>query len=203
MSSPLIILLALALWGFVHSLLASLRVKRLVRRRLGDLARRSYRLAYNVFAGASLLPVLALVGLLPDRRLYTIAFPWLLMTAALQGLAFLALLIGLLQTGVSSFLGLSQLLSPTNGEHSELVLHGFYRWVRHPLYTAGLIFIWANPVMTANLLALNIGLTLYILIGAQIEERKLVQQFGETYRQYQKQTPMLFPCPLRRLGPRG
>jgi len=69
------------------------------------------------------------------------------------------------------------------------VLTGLYRWVRHPLYTAGLLFIWLIPVMTANLLALNIGLTIYLITGALFEERKLVREFGEAYIEYRKVTP--------------
>jgi protein-S-isoprenylcysteine O-methyltransferase Ste14 len=75
--------------------------------------------------------------------------------------------------------------------------------VRHPLYTAGLLFIWLIPVMTANLLALNIGLTMYLIIGALFEERKLVREFGEAYIQYRKNTPMLVPRPPRSSGTEG
>lgn len=70
---------------------------------------------------------------------------------------------------------------------------GLYAWVRHPIYTAGLIFLWLTPILTSNLLAMNIGLTLYILIGAWLEERKMVAEFGEAYREYQRRVPMLIP----------
>jgi protein-S-isoprenylcysteine O-methyltransferase Ste14 len=65
--------------------------------------------------------------------------------------------------------------------------------VRHPLYTAGLAFIWFTPLMTVNLLVLNIGLTVYIVIGAYFEERKLLREFGPAYAEYQRRTPMLVP----------
>ena len=70
---------------------------------------------------------------------------------------------------------------------------GLYRYVRHPLYTAGLVFIWLLPIMTCNLLALNIGLTAYIIVGAYFEERKLLLEFGDAYAEYRQQTPMLIP----------
>lgn len=47
--------------------------------------------------------------------------------------------------------------------------------------------------MTCNLLALNLGLTAYVLIGAYFEERKLVSEFGEGYAEYRRRTPMLMP----------
>jgi protein-S-isoprenylcysteine O-methyltransferase Ste14 len=74
-----------------------------------------------------------------------------------------------------------------------MVTGGLYRWVRHPLYTAGLAFIWLTPIMTSNLLALNIGLTLYLVVGAIYEERKLVREFSTEYINYQQRTPMLIP----------
>jgi protein-S-isoprenylcysteine O-methyltransferase Ste14 len=193
LSSFLIILLAVALYGLVHSLLASLELKAWANQRFGEYAVRGYRLFYNLFAVISLFPVLALVALLPDRTLYRIPFPWALLTLAGQGLALAALALGLLQTGAASFLGIDGLFQPTPRRESAMVVGGLYRWVRHPLYTAGLAFIWLIPVMTANLLALNIGLTVYILVGIYFEERKLLREYGSAYAEYQRRTPMLVP----------
>ena len=47
--------------------------------------------------------------------------------------------------------------------------------------------------MTLNLLAINLGLTVYVLVGATLEERKLLHQFGQAYAEYRKHTPMLIP----------
>jgi protein-S-isoprenylcysteine O-methyltransferase Ste14 len=55
------------------------------------------------------------------------------------------------------------------------------------------MIIWLTPVMTVNLLALIVSLSLYLVVGARLEERKLILEFGQTYREYQKQTPMLIP----------
>jgi protein-S-isoprenylcysteine O-methyltransferase Ste14 len=196
--SPLLILLAVAIYGVVHSWLASIQAKALARRIFGRLAERTYRLAYNGFAVVSLLPVLALPAILPDQPLYTIPFPWVLLTIVLQVLAILALFIGLLQTGLWSFLGLEQLFVLTKSQPPQLVVRGLYRWVRHPLYTAGLVFIWLTPVMTANLLVLYASLSLYLVVGAYFEERKLIREFGEAYLRYRQTTPMLVPRPPNR-----
>ena len=191
--SFVLILAAMSLYGLVHSLLASLTFKAWMQRRLGEWAGRRYRLAYNLFAIISLLPVLALPALLPDQRLYEIPFPFALVTLALQSLAVVALLLGLLQTGVWSFLGLSQLNGNNPSGHSKLVVRGLYRWVRHPLYSAGLVFIWFTPLMTTNLLAFNLGATVYLIVGAMFEERKLLREYGQEYARYRSQTPMLVP----------
>ena len=192
-NSPWIILIAVLVYGVIHSLLASHPAKDLARRWFGETSGRVYRLAYNIFAVVSLLPVLALVALLPDWRLYILPSPWSFLALAMQGVAVLALLVGLWQTGVWWFLGLEQLVRPIEGDEPQLVIRGLYRWVRHPLYTAGLVFIWLTPLMTTNLLVLNVGLTIYLVIGAYFEERKLLREFGPAYAEYQRRTPMLVP----------
>jgi protein-S-isoprenylcysteine O-methyltransferase Ste14 len=188
-----IILLAVCVYGLIHSLLASLQAKAQARHWFGPSTERWFRLAYNLIAAITLLPVLVLPVLLIDKSLYRIAFPWSLLTLALQGLAAITLVVGIRQTGISSFIGLRQLLVPGNTTPPRLVTGGLYRYVRHPLYTAGLLIIWLTPVMTCNLLALDIGLTVYILIGAYFEERKLQREFGSAYTEYKSHTPMLIP----------
>jgi len=192
-SSFILILLAIFVYGLIHSILASLKVKALSRRWFGPASERAYRVVYNLFAALSFLPVLALAGILPDQLIYRIPSPWTLLSLALQVMAVLMLGMGLLQTDLWYFLGVRQLLQPGASEPNELVISGLYRRVRHPLYTAGLLFIWLAPQMTLNLLALNLGLTVYILVGAMLEERKLLRQFGGAYTEYQKRTPMLIP----------
>lgn len=188
-----IILLSFLVYGLIHSWLASLRLKAQARRIFGPSTDRWFRLAYNLIAVLILLPILLLPILLIDKVLYRIPFPWILLTGGVQVLAALAILVGLRQTGISSFLGLRQLLSPYHGKPPVFVTAGLYRWVRHPLYTAGLLIIWLFPIMTSNLLALNIGMTAYIFLGATLEERKLEGEFGEAYTQYKARTPMLIP----------
>jgi protein-S-isoprenylcysteine O-methyltransferase Ste14 len=68
-----------------------------------------------------------------------------------------------------------------------------YRYVRHPLYAGLLLSFWSGPVMTAGRLVFALGLSAYILIGIAFEERDLLQQFGERYRQYREQVGMLIP----------
>ncbi|MEN6319434.1 MAG: isoprenylcysteine carboxylmethyltransferase family protein [Syntrophaceae bacterium] len=74
-----------------------------------------------------------------------------------------------------------------------LTIRGPYRWVRHPLYFFVLIMIWTNPDLTADRLLFNILWTVWIFIGAVLEERDLVSHFGEAYRQYQQKVAMIIP----------
>jgi protein-S-isoprenylcysteine O-methyltransferase Ste14 len=187
----LLLILASAIWGLFHSLLASLRIKDTAQKIFGIGAQRWYRLAYNVFSVISFLPVLALTVLLPDRQLYVFPSPWLYIIMTGQLAAMVMLLIGVLQTDTLSFIGIRQIFAKEAS--GELVINGLYRYMRHPLYTAGLLFIWLTPSMTVNLLTLYICLTVYILLGIYFEERKLLREFGQKYQDYKAKTPMLIP----------
>jgi protein-S-isoprenylcysteine O-methyltransferase Ste14 len=75
---------------------------------------------------------------------------------------------------------------------------GPYRWVRHPLMLANLAFLWGQPTMPPELVMLNAGLTVYILIAIQLEECDLVRQFGQVYVDYRQRVPALIPWRLGR-----
>ncbi len=181
------------MWGFFHSLFASLPFKAFIRHHLGSLSDRYYRLAYNIFAGISFVGILVIAALTPDRTLYVVPFPWVAFLIIAEFLAVAALVVGLRQTDALQFLGLRQIIGPRTPSQNKLVTDGLYRYVRHPLYTAGLAFIWLMPLMTARLLVINLALTLYIVVGAFIEERKLRHKFGHDYVAYIAATPMFIP----------
>jgi methanethiol S-methyltransferase len=188
------ILFAWVLYGALHSLLASSSAKALAERWLGVGVRRYYRLFYNVVVTLTLLPLLDLVILSPDLEISRITFPWLALTLLVEGVSGLGLLAGVLQTGALRFLGLAQITGSADfGGPSKLEIRGLYRYVRHPLYLFGLLIIWLLPLMTWNILAFNLGATLYILVGIQFEERKLLKEFGQAYADYQRRVPMLIP----------
>lgn len=194
MSSIFWISLATILYSAVHSLLATLGAKARARKIFGSLGERWYRLGYNVFAGISFLPILALVALLPDQHLYSIPLPWIMITSLGQFVGVIIVILGVWQADALVFLGLRQILSPTEEEDKpELVVSGLYRWMRHPLYTGGLIVLWLMPQMSTNTLTLTIVLSIYLVVGALFEEKRLLHEFGESYSRYKQQVPMLVP----------
>jgi protein-S-isoprenylcysteine O-methyltransferase Ste14 len=187
--SIFILLLALAIWGIVHSFLASHMAKDLFRLKIGSMD--FYRLAYNIFAAISFLPILYLMATLPNQLVYEVPSPWNLVMFGGQLISVILLGIAFLQTDSLSFVGLRQLFEKE--ESGALVVHGLYKVVRHPLYTFSLLFLWLTPSVSQNSLTVYIGSTLYILIGVFFEERKLLREFGEAYAIYKKSTPMLIP----------
>ncbi len=154
--SILAILIAVLLYGALHSVLASRKVKAVLEPALG----RAYRLFFNVVAGLTLLPVFALVALLPDKMMYSVSPPWQWGMTALQMLSLLALALTLWQTDIFRFLGLKQLFSMEPLQPNTLQTTGFYRQMRHPLYFFSLLLIWAGPDMSVNKFTLWIAFTL-------------------------------------------
>ncbi len=182
---------SLVLWAIVHSLLASLKAKQLGLEWFGAQAMHFYRLLYNVFAILTFIPIMGITALTKSPILYVVPLPWAGLMVLGEFLAVAGLVIALMQTDVWGFIGLRQ-LGESSGSTS-LNTAGLYRYVRHPLYLMGLVFIWLFPYMTGTILVFNLTLTLYILVGIFFEERKLRQEFGQQYIDYAAVTPMLIP----------
>jgi protein-S-isoprenylcysteine O-methyltransferase Ste14 len=82
-----------------------------------------------------------------------------------------------------------------------LAARGPYRWVRHPLYLFTLLLIWSCPDLTADRLLFNLLWSGWIFLGAVLEERDLVAEFGMPYEEYRRRVPMLLPWRGPRRGP--
>ncbi len=65
--------------------------------------------------------------------------------------------------------------------------------IRHPWYLGGILIVWARDLSLSTILN-NTVITSYFIIGTVLEERKLVREFGEPYREYQRNVSMFFPC---------
>lgn len=179
------------LFGVLHSLLAAEWWKRLMQRRLGA-GFKYYHFAYSVFAALALIGVLLFQSTMPSRLLY-VAPVWVKLLLCLPVLTGLLIMGVVIKKYFFSLSGISVFYKQQ--PPVALELGGLNRYVRHPLYFGTLLTIWALfcvfPYLN-NLLACII-ITLYTVLGALLEERKLVTQFGEQYLIYKKQVPMLIP----------
>lgn len=186
------LIFTVALWGVLHSLLASMAFKNFMRHALGDTFMKVYRLLYNIFAALSIAPVIYLMVSLPDKPLYQVPVPWNYVMLTGQVVSVLLLFVAVLQTDLLSFAGLRQLVEEE--KMGSLVTNGLYRSVRHPLYTFSLLILWLSPSMSVNSFIVYTALTIYVLIGIVFEERKLLREFGQAYADYRSHTPMLIPA---------
>lgn len=76
---------------------------------------------------------------------------------------------------------------------ARFVVKGPYRWIRHPLYTCVIVLIWSSPELTPDRLLFDVLWTAWICLGTVWEEKDLVAEFGDSYRNYQRRVPMLVP----------
>ncbi|NIS79826.1 MAG: hypothetical protein GTO14_06380 [Anaerolineales bacterium] len=83
----------------------------------------------------------------------------------------------------------------TKSDH-ELVKHGPYRWVRHPLYASTLLLLFSISLIAGNwfiFVYCVIGLFVFRFLVIPAEEEKLVASFGEEYEKYRLRTGALIP----------
>ena len=87
----------------------------------------------------------------------------------------------------------------------QLVTHGPYRWIRHPLYTTGVLLFAALGLIASNWFILAFALVALLSIRfvvVPMEERELIGRFGAAYEAYRARTGAMSPR-LRASGPRG
>jgi protein-S-isoprenylcysteine O-methyltransferase Ste14 len=180
-----------AVFGILHSALASRAGTALLRRTFGTF----HRLVYNAVAIGTLAPLLAYSALVHGDVLFRWEGPLVAVRyAALAGVVLL-FLAGGRHYSMGQLLGFAQLRRATAsgaGARGALDSTGVLGVIRHPWYAACLLLIWARD-LDVPALAANVVVTVYVIVGTLLEERKLVAEFGEEYRAYQRRVSMFVP----------
>ncbi len=179
------------IFAAIHSFLATDYIKNKAERLLKEKFR-FYRLLYTVvsfpmFAPAFLVwlkytALTPLVYRIPD---------WLYPVFLLVRLLGIGLFVyAVFQTDILGFVGIKQTRKETE---SKLITGGAYGIVRHPMYTGGIAALFTKMEMSQlDLTAVSL-VSIYFVVGAIVEEKRLISTFGDEYRRYQQQVSMLVP----------
>lgn len=188
------------LYFSIHSVLASLAFKRAVASHYPALMP-WYRLFYNFLSLLLLVVPLLLLFLYPGETLWSWRGAWAWLANGLALLAIVAFAWSLSFYDNGQFIGLRQIRSNQRSveEQGSFRISPLHRYVRHPWYALGLVVLWTRD-MTVSLLVSALLVTLYILLGAMLEERKLLHFHGERYRRYRQRVPALVPMPGKHLS---
>jgi protein-S-isoprenylcysteine O-methyltransferase Ste14 len=178
-------------FGLSHSLLATETVKHAAILRMKE-NYRYYRVLYSLFA----------TGALGLALYYHLTSPLFLLwqPPTIQIiLAEVLIVTGIVIMGICTrkyfmdLSGINAALGKT--KHYPLQVTGMNAYVRHPLYTGTLLFVWALFLRYPYLhnLISCVCITAYTYIGMVFEERKLIIEYGEEYKVYQRKVAALVP----------
>jgi len=81
-------------------------------------------------------------------------------------------------------------------EKHELITHGIYGYIRHPMYASQWLWVIAQPLLLQNWLAGWLNLVVFIFfysLRVRAEEKMMIDTFGEQYREYMKKVGAVFP----------
>ncbi|MGD9973976.1 MAG: isoprenylcysteine carboxylmethyltransferase family protein [Desulfatirhabdiaceae bacterium] len=192
-----VILSALVIsWCVLHSLMISTSVTEYLQSRLGPRFR-FYRLFFNIISLLALIPVILYAVSVKTEPVFRWDGYLRIMQMILLTTAGLLFYFGSLRYDSGLLLGFKQIrekISNTGIAHDgDIDTSGILGIVRHPWYLGTMLLIWTRD-MDISAIVVNIILTLYVIAGTCLEEKKLVRQFGEKYRTYQKRVSMFIPC---------
>jgi protein-S-isoprenylcysteine O-methyltransferase Ste14 len=196
MGSEFILLAVLwVFWCVLHSLLITPAVTGRIQNRWEKYFA-YYRLGYNLFSLLTLLPLWAYTKSLSSINGVLWSWPYFPVQVLIALLGLAALIAGGWAYDLPFFLGLRQMrdsrATSVLSAPGPLKFSGVLGMVRHPWYSGGLLLIWAQK-MDFPIIIMSLIFSAYLIVGASLEERKLIRSFGQVYRDYQQEVSMFFP----------
>jgi methanethiol S-methyltransferase len=191
----LFIALLWILWCALHSILITKTVTDYARKKLGY-QYRFYRLFFNTISLITLAPLLHYSVSYKGPLVFQWEGSLLIVKYLLLVTSIFLFVAGARHYSMSQFIGIHQIKTgKTDHTLSELGTFdtsGILSVIRHPWYTGGIIILWSSDMYLSTLLN-NIVVSAYFIVGSYLEERKLLRDFGDKYREYQKNVSMLVP----------
>jgi protein-S-isoprenylcysteine O-methyltransferase Ste14 len=183
------------LWCTFHSTLISITVTEYMKRKLGN-SFRFYRFFYNVVSVATLFPILYYSRMIREAPFFYWEGPMAIIQVLLLAASIYLFVAGGKHYSWAQFCGIAQIREGrADGSLSKcdsFVASGIHRIIRHPWYLGGMMIVWVQNLSVSTIL-INIIISVYFVVGSFLEERKLVREFGDKYREYQQTVSMLFP----------
>jgi protein-S-isoprenylcysteine O-methyltransferase Ste14 len=157
---------------------------------------RYYRLFYNSVSLLILIPIVIYSYSIKEEPFFIWKGYLLSVKYFLVGLGILLFYLGSRHYSMLSFLGIAQIKENTHhnlmNETGKLDSSGILGVIRHPYYSGVIVLLWSGNLDVTGLIS-NIILSIYVVIGTLLEEKKLVNEFGSEYRLYQQRVSMLIP----------
>jgi protein-S-isoprenylcysteine O-methyltransferase Ste14 len=182
-------------WCFLHSAMISISVTEYLKKSLGPKFR-YYRLFFNIVSVLTLVPVVLFAHSVRTQPVFSWDGYLRIVQVLMLGTSGLLFFLGARHYDARQFLGIKQIREGTSSksltDSGKLDTSGVLGMIRHPWYSAAMLLIWAGQ-MDVSTIIVNIILSAYLIIGTLLEERKLVREFGEEYRAYQKRVSMFIP----------
>ncbi len=185
---------------FVHSFLISIRFTKYLTRTLKSYYA-FYRLFYVLFSLATLIWLINYAAQFDNEIVIRYSQLWSIIRQVLTWASLLMFFWAFFFNYDSlSFFGIRQILNYGKvnqiDRSEEIKKNGLLSLTRHPMYLALIIYLWCQTFTIADIIV-NTILTIYVIIGTILEEKKLVLEFGDAYRKYQQEVPMLIPFTKR------
>jgi protein-S-isoprenylcysteine O-methyltransferase Ste14 len=156
-----------------------------------------YRLLYILISLALLIPLIRYTGQADTTIIINYEYPLSIARHALiAGSLSMFFYAFFFNYDSLSFFGIRQIMNYKKGEKrgssTDIRKNGLLGIIRHPMYFTLIIYLWCQTFRVMDIV-INAVLTMYIIIGTRLEEKKLVSEYGDAYIKYQQEVPMLIP----------
>lgn len=178
-------ILLFSVFALHHSLLARTARKAALARLLAPGLERSL---YTWVASLLFIAVCSFWQPVPGL-LYELRGGWALLGYGVQAAGLVLTLRGASAVSFLDLAGVRPVLIAARGSvpsHVPLATGGLYRFVRHPVYFAWVLFVFGAPSMTATRATFAVVSTIYLAAAIPWEERNLLETFGPEYEQYRR-----------------